>query len=129
MKGAKNVVVAAFLFCGALQPAKGELLTPGDILISTTGVSPQNVIYEFTLSGTRVQTIAVPTPGDGPNRALTVDSNGNIEVFNGTAQPFLSTYDPLSGTWQHQTFPGWSSIGGGLSNSGIAAYRNYVYVT
>ena len=124
----KNLVLLAVVICWASPPSVAGPLTPGDILISTYGLLPPNAIYEYTPSGTRVQIIDVPAPGDTPNRGLTVDANGNIQVYNGTRQPYLSTYYPSSGTWQHQTFPNWFTVNN-LSYGGVAAYQNYVYVT
>jgi hypothetical protein len=40
------------------------------------------------------------------NRDLVVTPDGLIRVYNGTFDPFLSTNDPSTGIWQHQTFTG-----------------------
>jgi hypothetical protein len=61
-------------------------------------------------------------------RDLVIRANGDIEVFNGTASPVLSSFDGATGTWQHHTFEGWS-IADDPSYGGIAAFGEYVFVT
>src|SRR5262249_3119773 len=53
---------------------------------------------------------------------------GNTEIYNGTFTPYLSTYNPGSQSWSHQTFAGWSTVNNG-SYGGIAAFDKYVFVT
>jgi hypothetical protein len=104
----------------ALQP-----LTPGDILISS-----QNTVAEYTRTGNFVQSIAVPYPGTDsyPNvHDVVIDDSGNIDVFNGTFDPYLSTYDFSQGTWSHRTYDGWSLVNN-ASYGGLATEGHYVYV-
>ena len=57
-----------------------------------------------------------------------VDSQGRVHVYNGTFDPYLSTYDPVSATWSHITFEGWSTVNN-QSYGGIAVYDRYVFVS
>jgi hypothetical protein len=116
-----RVVVISFVLINLLcSTAYSAPLTEGNILTSW------GRIYEYTTSGTYVQTIDVSS-AEGI-RDIIVTPTGNIAVYNGTFQPFLSIYDPLYGTWQHTQFSGWSTINN-VSYGGIAAFQNFVYVT
>jgi hypothetical protein len=61
-------------------------------------------------------------------RDLVVRANGDIEVFTGTFDPVLSSFDAATGTWQHHGYPGWS-VANTTTKGGIAAYGDYIYVT
>jgi hypothetical protein len=61
-------------------------------------------------------------------RDLVVRANGDIEVFNGTFDPVLSSFDGATGTWQHSTFADWS-ITNNTSYGGIAVFGDFVFVT
>jgi hypothetical protein len=54
--------------------------------------------------------------------------DGQLQVFNGTFAPSLSTWDPQAQTWNHETFGDW-----GVSNSGtrgrVAVLGSKVYLT
>ncbi|HLJ96840.1 MAG TPA: hypothetical protein VKU02_26940 [Gemmataceae bacterium] len=115
----------ALLPFGAASPACAGPLTAGDFLVSD---GSQHAIYEYTPGGRRVQTIAVPPTLDAYNRGIAVDGAGEIQVFNGTFTPTLSTFDPATGAWVHHSYPGWSTIGS-LYFGGVATYRDFVYVT
>jgi hypothetical protein len=61
-------------------------------------------------------------------RDLVVRANGDLEVFTGTFDPVLSSFDAATGIWQHHGYPGWS-VANTTTNGGIAAYGDYIYVT
>jgi hypothetical protein len=79
--------------------------------------------------------IPVPYPGNdqitlfnASLRDITVDRNGNIRAYNGTFDPYLSTFDVSSETWSHVTSPGWSTVNSGVYG-GIASFQDKVFVT
>jgi len=61
-------------------------------------------------------------------RDLTVLSDGRIAVFNGVSSPMLSIYNPIHGTWLHNSYDGWGVANNG-TYGGIAHFNSYVYVT
>lgn len=96
-------------------------------------VSTNDQIHELTTDGELVDTILVPYPGGsrpGTERVrdLVVDPEGRILVYNGTFDPFLSTYDPSAGTWSHETHAGWSTENA-TYYGGIANLDLFVFVT
>ena len=105
----------------------GVSLTPGNIL-AVSG----DVVREYTPLGVEVQSIRIPYPEDASRteflRDIVVDREGNIEGFNGTFRPFLSTVAPDSGTRQQPQCSGWSTVNN-PTYGGIATWQNYVYVS
>ncbi len=96
-------------------------------------LSFNNQIYEYTTTGTVVQTIPIPWPnGSRPvsetTRDLVVLNDGRVAVYNGTFDPYLSIFNPALNTWQHSTYPGWST-GNNARFAGIAASGPYVFVS
>jgi hypothetical protein len=122
--GPAGLALLVLLPLGVDLPACADTLTAGDLLVSD---GSQHAIYEYTPDGRRVQTINIPTP-TRYNRGVAVDDAGDIQVYNGTFTPTLSTYNPTTGAWAHHGFPGWSTIGS-LYFGGVTAYRDFVYVT
>jgi hypothetical protein len=100
-------------------------LTGGNLLIHT-----DQMLLEFTPSGDWVQTVPIPYPGPAAERArdIVVDRQGHVLVYNGTAAPYLSCYDPVTESWSHTTFTGWSNLQN-EAYGGIAAYEQYAFVT
>jgi hypothetical protein len=103
--------------------------TGGNVLVSFN-----NTIREYTPTGTPVfAAINVPY-GAGPYpateylRDIILDSSGLIHTYNGTFDPYLSTYNSSTSTWTHNTFAGWSTANN-VSYGGVASYLNYVYLT
>lgn len=103
--------------------------TSGNIAVCT-----QEVLYEYTPAGDFVQSFAIPF-GEDPRpvtesaRDIAVKFGGmEVQVYNGTFTPYLSTLDPVASTWSHQTFAGWSTQGN-VTYGGIAIKGSYVFVT
>jgi len=90
--------------------------TPGQISFQVTEYSQQgSAIQSFSVPQTQAQSAAYPNPRD-----MVVDSSGKLHVYNGSDIPYLSSYDPSSGTWSHITTSGWRA-GTGISYGGIAS--------
>ncbi|ETX02789.1 MAG: hypothetical protein ETSY1_02255 [Candidatus Entotheonella factor] len=103
-----------------------QAFAPGGILAQTG-----DVIYEYDANNTLLSSVSIPYPGTSSTesaRDLVVDSQGLVHVYNGTFDPYLSTYDPANGTWTHVTFEGWSTVNN-QSYGGIAVYDRYVFVS
>ncbi|MFY9256709.1 MAG: hypothetical protein WAO83_24870 [Fuerstiella sp.] len=88
------------------------------------------MLYEYDISGARLQEFPIPPVGSFElARDLAVDSNGNVQIYNGTFSPELATLDAAAGTInQTLTFPNWSTANV-LTLGGIAAYDKLVFVT
>src|SRR5258708_5340995 len=106
-------------------------LLSGDLLL--TAQDPGVIVYrllEYTQAGSLVSSTLIPPASSEYQdaRGLTVDSSSNIDIYNGTFTPYLSTYVAASHTWTKQTFAGWDTIGNG-SYGGVAAYQNFVFAS
>ena len=89
-----------------------------------------NLLRLYNAQLSPVQTIAIPEFEDdwtGWPRDVAIGDDGRIHVFNGTATPRLSTYDPATGQWSHLTIPGWQAYGT-TYYGGIACSEGYVFV-
>lgn len=105
-------------------PASAAPLTAGNLLVASEGE-----LREYARDGGLVQRHAVPDTGsDGyPHpRSVLVDESGLVQVFNGTFDPYLSTWNPQTGDWSHHTADSWS-IAGITYNGGIASWDRYIY--
>jgi hypothetical protein len=106
-------------------------LNPRNILVSTE--YPVNAVREFTPEGVLVQTIPfnydnTGYPATEHIRDIVVDQSGSIASYNGTFHPLLTRYSPISRTFTHLPFNGWSTVNN-IYYGGIAAYRNFIYVS
>jgi hypothetical protein len=66
-------------------------VAPGNVLVTALPmtVSRMNVV---TPAGSTIATFAIPMgAGDGPARGVVVDGAGNVQIFNGTFTPVLTT--------------------------------------
>ncbi|MFO0871152.1 MAG: Ig-like domain-containing protein [Pirellulales bacterium] len=105
--------------------------TPGNLLVSSSPADQPSRLYEFTPAGVEVQSTNIPNPSvviSERARDLVFDSRGQVAVYNGTYDPRLSTYDPVSDTWTHAQLPYWST-GNNISFGGLAALNNFVIGT
>lgn len=112
-----------------VEGLEGRTLLSADVLVVPNFYS---TIREYTPTGTFVRSLSVPYPDSNPNteyaRDVVVDPAGNIQVYNGTFHPYLSTYSPLTGTWTQHLIPGGFNINN-ISYGGIGATGQYVFVT
>ena len=96
-----------------------------------SGGSRYGTIFEYKLGDTH-GVVRLQVPGgpidSGGARDITVDGKNRLAVYNGTFDPYLSTYDPADGSWTHHTFPGWSTVDN-VTYGGIASFGDYIYVT
>jgi hypothetical protein len=89
-------------------------------------------IREYSSSGVLIQTIIPPAPPGSTDlqhpRDLIVGQDGNISLFNGTFDPYLSTYNPAAIVWSHVTRDDWGTVNN-VSYGGIARWGNRAFVT
>ena len=106
----------------------------GDVLVQSQ--QPPYVefrIGEYAGDGTLLQGIDLELPPGTTEsylqpRDLVVGENGKLHLFNGMVDPYLSTYDPASGSWSHVTHAGWS-MERNAQYGGIACAGQQVFVT
>src|SRR5262249_25530209 len=92
-----------------LEKLEDRLVPAGNLLISTRVNSGLSYLVEFPPAGQYVSDTVIPSVGPSEGaRDLVVDDRGNVQVFNGVNDPFLSTYAPTGG-WAHRTLAGWST--------------------
>ncbi|HVS71673.1 MAG TPA: PEP-CTERM sorting domain-containing protein [Phycisphaerae bacterium] len=128
----KIVVVVAWasLVCMGAGSTRGAALTPGDILLSTGQLGAPSAVYEYTPGGTLVQTFPVTAPGpvDTAGRGVSVGSDGQIYLYDGTFSPALTVINPLTGALQSYRGIGFSTANN-LTYGGVAAVGNYAFVS
>ncbi len=113
--------------CVVQARANTRYFTPGNLVAVSDGT-----VREYTPSGIEIQNILILYPEaervSEIVRDIIVYANGNLGTYNGTFNPFLSTFAPDSGTWWQPTCSGWSTVArpgyGGITSAG-----NFVYVT
>jgi hypothetical protein len=107
--------------------------TAGGILLDSHNWTTGAAVYHYDQSGNLLgNPIAVPYPGPSSpgefGRSVGVDAAQNMYVYNGTFNPYLSTYDPATHTWSQHSFPGWSTVADSTFG-GLAVFQHYAYVT
>ena len=73
-----------------------------------------------------MRTLTPPQTDD--TRDVIVSPNGDLQLFNGTFSPLLSTYHAATGTWTSRTATNWSTANN-VTYGGVAAFGNFVFVT
>ena len=125
-----NVPAAAGVLVNDGRPDIFPVLTPGNVLVthSPTGSSGFSLLQEYTPAGVLVRAVELPsfTGASADVRDLVLDRQGNVQIYNGTGQPRLTTYDPVAETLTQTTFDKWNTAEE-KSGGGLAAWRNYVY--
>jgi hypothetical protein len=111
-------------------------ITAGSLLISETNGGADGIIFEYSRTGTLLQTFHVPPApgGDSGVQSIVLDGDGRIEVYNGTFSPYLTTVTPSAGpgnaTYENHAFPDSGAIGN-VPSGGLAydSTHNVIYAT
>lgn len=111
------------------------VLTSGNILVvhSPVGTGSNALLQEYQPDGTLVpgSTVQLPDFSDGgfaDVRDVVVDRSGRVQIFNGTLEPRLTTFDPVTRVLTHQTFANWNTSTN-VTFGGLAAWRNFLFAT
>ncbi len=105
---------------------EGRLAPSANVWV-TTHVGSDQQLREYTSEGELVQTVTIEPGGPAEDaRGLVIDDAGNIHVFNGTNNPYLSTYDAGTGSWSHRTYNQWSASS---NDGGLAVWGNSVFAS
>jgi hypothetical protein len=113
--------------------AATSLLCAGSRTEDSVLVCSENCIYEYTLQGEAIRTFPVKRPpvGIADARDIVIDEVGQMFVYNGVFNVYLSRVDSLFGrtdAWLHSTFSGLSTVNNG-TYGGIAAKDGFVFLT
>lgn len=123
----KKTTLVLFFVTLAPTTVFADALSPGNLLVSS-----DDIVYETTTDGQVVQSFATQYPGGYPSteyaRDVAVDAEGIVHVYNGTFSPYMSSFDPDSGTWVHTTFLNWNTANN-ISYGGIDVAGNQVFAT
>lgn len=125
---------AVWLFLGIwMPPLAGASLFTGDLVVqSQTPGAVSFRMTEYELDGTPIQTIIpeqAPASSDSWHpRDMVIGDDGRLYLYNGTFDPYLSIYDPISDAWSHRTHSGWLTFNN-VSYGGIARSGDQVFVT
>jgi hypothetical protein len=110
------------------ETLEDRLAPAANILVSIDGSYPQQLLKEYTPGGTLVRSLTIPPGGSQEEaRDLVADAAGNIHVYNGTFDPYLSTLSPAN-TWSHRTHSGWSTVNS-TTYGGLGLWNNYAFAT
>src|SRR4051794_29640615 len=78
-----------------LVALEDRVVPVADILVSTDGAAAQQMLQEFTPGGSLVRQATIPAGGATAEDARDIvadPSTGSVLVYNGTNDPYLSTY-------------------------------------
>jgi hypothetical protein len=117
------LVVLALVACAGT--AQAGPFTLGNILVTSN-----QTLVEYTRAGTLVQSIPVPVvePATGLLRDVVVDSNGNAQMFNGTFNAALTTYNPKTNTFTNTPITGGLHTVNNVTFGGITALGSNVFL-
>jgi hypothetical protein len=117
-----------------IERLEDRTLLSGNLLIDAEvpGTVDYNLM-QYTQQGALVSSQPVAlAPGSTDfypaARGLSEDPSGNVNIFDGTFNPYLATYAPATSSWSYRTYPGWSTVNNG-SYGEVAAYRTFVFAS
>lgn len=123
----RTIIVMLFMATFFWANAHAEIITPGNLLISS-----DNMLYEYTLAGDLVSSFPTEYPDGYPSteyaRDIAADASGNIYYYNGTFYPYMSIYESSSAIWHHFSYDGFSTVNNG-SYGGIDIFNTTVFGT
>ena len=100
-------------------------------------VTVNNELREYDPSGALIRTVPVEWPANSGLRPVsehvhdvTVMEDGRVAIFNGTANVYLSIFNPGTSAWNHiGPIAGLSGSGADLTAGGISSVGNYVFLS
>ncbi len=112
---------------GLVSPVSAAVFAGGEYLVFDHS---SNTVFEYSADN-EVQssvTLSYPDGGRGPNRigGGVVDRDGNLHVYNGVFQPYLSTIDAQSGGQTDREGVGFSSVNN-IANTNLTSIDHRVF--
>jgi len=120
-----NLFLAVLVCLVATSLMRAAPFKPGNIVVSNSPFGDED-LFEYTPAGVLVQSINVSPANDG--RDLIVDRAGRVQLYNGTFNPTLTQYDPLTNSFSSRSFAGWSTVNNG-TYGGVATNGRFVFAT
>src|SRR6185437_10191619 len=116
-----------------LEILEDRTLLSGDLLVSAEVPNAPNYnLMQYTQQGVLVSSQPIPpAPGatETPDaRGLSVDSSGNVNVFDGTLTPSVATLSSSTQNWSFQTTPGWGTSNN-ITYGNVVTYKNYIFAS
>ena len=113
-------------------PIRNIFVAVGNALAGTAGQPEENTVREFNQDGTFLGSTQFRYRNGAYFqyeflRDVTVSSSRNLLAFNGTFEPYLTTYSATSKSFSDTTYPGWTYINRSQGGS-VALYNNYAFV-
>ena len=103
---------------------------PGNLLMTRSSFLDNDLLMEYTPDGQLVQALVIPGSEDQSRliaKDLVLDSQGNVQIFNGYDDVRLTTFDPITATFSDTLVPDWD-MGQTFDQWGdIAAFGPYVF--
>ena len=103
---------------------------PGNLLITRSSFLDNDLLMEYTPDGQLVQALVIPGSEDQSRliaKDLVLDSQGNVQIFNGYDDVRLTTFDSITATFSDTLVPDWD-MGQTFDQWGdIAAFGPYVF--
>ncbi len=113
------------------ESLENRVLLASNILIDPNNGLTSSSLLTYTPAGNLVSSSAIVYPfTQSPEaaRGMAVDPQGNLQVFNGSAHPYLSTLAPGGATLQDHQFAGLNqNLPTTPYYGSIATYGNFVY--
>ena len=91
-------------------------------------------LLEYDYNGLLVKTTSIPWPAgirplnENAHDLVTLQ-NGQIAVYNGTTNGFISIFNPIASTWQHYQISGLTTDANDPAMGGIASWGQYVFAS
>ena len=122
-----SLAFAAFTCLVGATSAQAGAISSSSILVSNMS---NGQLTEHSRNGALRQSFATPDFESGFHdlRDIVLDLDGNVQMFNGTFTPRLSTLNPTTGAIANRSMAGWSTVNN-VSYGGIAAAGKQVFVT
>src|SRR5258706_3987954 len=120
-----SFVAGILIWFLAASLAAAAPFKPGNIVVANSPFGDED-LFEYTPAGTLVQSINVAPADNG--RDLLVDRIGRVHLYNGTFNPVLTQYDPVSGSFSSRSFAGWSTVNN-LTYGGLATSGRYIFAS
>lgn len=94
-------------------------------------ISTDNKLMEMDLTGKILKSINVDYPLSERNSEISRDivvTDKKVYVYNGTFNPYLSSYEFSSKEWKHLRYPSLSTVNN-ITFGGISQYQRYLFLT
>lgn len=116
-----------------LEQLEDRTLLSGDLLIvAEVPGAPNYNLMQYSQQGALLNSQAIPQALGATEtevaRGLSVDSSGNVNIFDGTLSPSLATLSAAAQTWSFQTTSGWGT-NGNVTYGNVVAYNNYLFAS